>query len=50
MESIIAFLFAEIVLLVIIVICMSCSLSYISSVLYDLKRITTDILERMEDK
>ena len=50
MESIIAFLFAALVLLVIIVICMSCALSYISSVLYDLKRITTDILERMENK
>lgn len=50
MESIIAFLFAALVLLVIIAICMSCSLSYISSVLYDLKRITTDILERMENK
>ena len=46
METIIAFLFAALVLLVIIVICMSCSLSYISSVLYDLKRIITDTLKK----
>lgn len=50
MESIITFLFAALILLVIIIICMCCALSYISSVLYDLKRITTDILERMENK
>ena len=50
METIIAFLFAVLILLLLILICMCYALSYISSVLYDLKRITTDILERMENK
>ena len=50
MDTIIAFLFAALILLVIIIICMCCALSYISSVLYNLEKILTDILKRMENK
>ena len=46
MDAIIAFLFAALILLVIIIICMCYALSYISSVLYDLKRIITDTLKK----
>lgn len=50
MDDIIAFLFAVLVLLVIIIICICWALSYISSVLYNLQKISTDILKRMENK
>ena len=46
METIIAFLFAVLILLLLILICMCYALSYISSVLYDLKRIITDTLKK----
>lgn len=49
METIIAFLFAALLLLLFILICMCWALSYISSVLYNLEKIATNILKRMEE-
>jgi hypothetical protein len=50
MDAIIVLLFIILILLVFIAFCICCSLSYISSVLYNLEKITTDILKRMENK
>lgn len=50
MDEIIVLLFVIFILLVFIAFCICCSLSYISTVLYNLEKISMDILKRMENK